>query len=111
MNSLTSKYWISFFSLSGYTASTLGCPQSILKFGVYLVLKGDKRHLIIIASNNFNFCKSVTVTSGVEAVLSLSLDLTSPHILLISSRAANSVDIKYTKLPQLPFIVSASSLP
>lgn len=56
-------------------------------------------------SNLFNLCKSLTVTSGVEAVFSFSLDFTSPHILLISSRAAISLLIKYTKL-QLPRMVS-----
>ena len=91
-------------SLRGNSALPKFTPQSILKSGVSFVLKGFLRHLIIIASNNFNFCKSDTVTSGVEAVLSFSLDFTSPHILLISSRAFNSVDIKYIKFPQLPLI-------
>ena len=84
---------------------------SICQLGVNLVLNGIIRQRIIITVHFGNLCKSLTVTNGVEAVLSFSFDFTSPHNLLISSREASSVLSKYTKLPQLPRIVSASCSP
>ena len=51
-------------------------------------IKGEPKWMLDFRLTSL--CKSLTVTSGVEAVFSFSFDFTSPHILLISSRAAIS---------------------
>ena len=93
-NVLISNISTGLVALVGKLASSIVYPQLTWSFIGNFVLNGLLRKRIRIASPNLSFCKSVTVTNGVEAVLSFSLDFTSPHILLISSKAASSVEIK-----------------